>query len=296
MRNLIVFLFLFALTFVFGQELNGRVTVDFSKISTSNQQVFKTLENALNDFINKTVWSDKTFKQNEKIKCSFLITVNGYDNNSQFETSIQVQSSRPIYNSNYASPVLNLNDKDFNFQYTEFENLVYSPNTFDSNLTAVFAFYCQVILGLDAETFSAGSGDSYFEVAQNIASLGGTSGSKGWAQTEKTQNRYFLINDLISPAFKLFKDRLFDYHFKGLDTMTVNAKNTKNEIVKAIDGIAKVFSVRPSAYLLRVFVDAKSDEIVSIFSDGPNVPVDELVNNLNKISPTNSAKWALIKP
>ena len=238
MRNLIVFLFLFPLSFVFGQELNGRVTVDFSKVSTSNPQVFKTLENALNDFINKTVWGDKTFKQNEKIKCSFLITINGYDNNNLFETSLQVQSSRPIYNSNYASPVLNLNDKDFNFQYTEFENLVYSPNTFDSNLTAVFAFYCQVILGLDAETFSAGSGDSYFELAQNIASLGGTSGSKGWAQTEKTQNRYFLINDLISPAFKLFKDRLFDYHFKGLEDRKSTRLNSSHQCLSRMPSSA----------------------------------------------------------
>lgn len=296
MRKLFIIIFLFALKSLHSQELNGKVIVDYSKVSTSNPQIFKTLENALNEFINKTVWSDKTFKQNEKIKCSFLISVNGYDNNNQFETSIQVQSSRPIYNSSYASPVLNINDKDFNFQYTEFENLIYSPNNFDSNLTAVFAFYCQIILGMDAETFSVGTGDVYFENAQNIANVGGTSGSKGWSQTEKTQNRYFLINDLISPSFKLFKDRMFDYHFKGLDTMTINSKNAKNEISKAIDGISKVFSTRPSAYLLRVFIDAKSDEIVSIFSEGSNVEVDDLVANLNKISPTNSAKWALIKP
>ena len=291
----VVFLF-FSLQSLFSQELNGKVIVDYSKVSTSNPQVFKTLENALNEFINKTVWSDKTFKPNEKVKCSFLISVNGYDNNNLFETSIQVQSSRPVYNSNYLAPVLNLNDKDFNFQYTEFENLIYSPNNFDSNLTAVLSFYCQIILGIDAETFATGTGDVFFENAQNIANLGGTSGSKGWSQTEKTQNRYFLINDLISPSFKLFKDRMFDYHFKGLDTMTANSKSAKIEISKAIIGIAKVFSTRPSAYLLRVFIDAKSDEIVSVFSDGPNVEVSDLVSNLNAISPTNSAKWALIKP
>lgn len=296
MRKLSFVFILFAIIHSFGQELIGKVIVDYSKVSTSNPQVFKTLENALNEFVNKTVWSDKTYKQNEKIKCSFLITINGYDNNNLFETSIQVQSARPIFNSSYSSPLLNLNDKDFNFQYTEFENLIYSPNNFDSNLTAVFAFYCQVILGIDAETFAIGNGDVFFENAQNIANLGASSGSKGWSQTEKTQNRYFLINDLISPAFKLFKDRLFDYHFKGLDTMTVNLKNSKIEILKAIDGISKVFLTRPSAYLLRVFIDAKSDEIVSIFSAGPTVDVAELVSNLNRISPTNSAKWAQIKP
>ncbi len=296
MCKIFIFIFLCAMQGLYSQELSGKVIVDYSKISTSNPQVFKTLENALNEFINKTVWSDKIFKQNEKIKCSFLISVNGYDSNNQFETSLQVQSSRPVYGSTYASPILNLNDKDFNFQYTEFENLIYSPNNFDSNLTAVFAFYSQIILGMDAETFSVGTGDVYFENAQNIASLGATSGSKGWSQTEKTQNRYFLINDVISPSFKLFKDALFDYHFKGLDTMTINTKKAKSEIVKAIDEISKVFLTRPSAYLLRIFIDAKSDEIVSIFSDGPNVDLNTLVNNLNRIAPTNSAKWALIKP
>ena len=296
MRKLLILCLFFTLPSLFCQELNAKVIVDYSKVSTSNPQIFKTLENALNEFVNKTVWSDKTFKQNEKIKCSFLITVNGYDNNNLFETSIQVQSSRPTYNSTYASPVLNLNDKDFNFQYTEFENLIYSPNNFDSNLTAVLAFYSQIILGIDAESFLVGSGDVYFENAQNIANLGATSGSKGWAQTEKTQNRYFLINDLISPSFKMFKDGLFHYHFKGLDTMSANIKNAKTEIAIAIDEISKVFITRPSAYLLRIFIDAKSDEIVSIFSDGPNVDINNLVTNLNRISPTNSAKWALIKP
>lgn len=296
MRKLLILVLLFTLPSLFCQELNSKVIVDYSKVSTSNPQIFKTLEIALTDFINKTVWSDKTFKQNEKIKCSFLITINGYDNNNLFETSIQVQSSRPTYNSTYASPLLNLNDKDFNFQYTEFENLIYSPNNFDSNLTAVIAFYCQILLGVDAESFLVGSGDVYFENAQNIANLGATSGSKGWAQTEKTQNRYFLINDLISPTFKMFKDGLFHYHFKGLDTMAVNVKSAKSEIAAAIDEISKVFITRPSAYLLRVFIDAKSDEIVSIFSDGPNIDINNLVANLNRISPTNSAKWALIKP
>ena len=296
MRKLFILFLIIATKSSFSQELNAKVIVDYSKVSTSNPQIFKTLENGLNEFVNKTVWSDKTFKQNEKIKCSFLITVNGYDNNNLFEASIQVQSSRPIFNSSYQSPILNLNDKDFNFQYTEFENLIYSPNNFDSNLTAVFAFYCQVILGLDAETFSGGSGAFYFENAQNIANLGATSGSKGWSQTEKTQNRYFLINDLISPAFKLFKDYLFNYHLKGLDGMAGNLKSSKIEITKAIDGISKVFLTRPSAYLLRVFIDAKSDEIVSIFSGGPSTDVNDLVSNLNRISPTNSAKWAQIKP
>ncbi|MBC7524563.1 MAG: DUF4835 family protein [Flavobacterium sp.] len=280
----------------FGQELNCKVIVDYSKLSaTTNTQVFKTLEKSLNDFVNKTTWTEKNYKDNEKINCNFFISVSGYDSN-QFEASIQVESSRPTFNSTYSSPILNINDKDFNFQYTEFEGLTYSPNSFDSNLISVLAFYCNIIIGVDAETFALGSGDTYFENAQNITSLASTSSYKGWTQGDKTVNRYYLINDLMSNSFKPYKEAMYAYQYLGLDTMNSNLLSSKTEVKKAILIMDKVFAVRPSAYLLRIFFDAKADEIVSIFSGGPSVPVADLVDTLNKISPTNSSKWSNIKP
>lgn len=294
MRSILVLVFLFLFANVQSQELNCKVTVNFAKITNVNTQIFKNLETSLNDFVNKTVWTEKTFKENEKISCNFFITINSFENNN-FDASIQVQSSRPIYNSSFSSPLLNINDKDFSFQYIEFQNLFYNPNSYDSNLVSVIAFYSYMILGFDAESFALDSGTPYFQSAQEIVSIAAPSGGKGWSQTEKTQNRYYLVNDVMSTTFRPFREALFQYHFNGLDNMHKDLKTSKEELVSAINTLSTVHSVRPNAYLTRIFFDAKSDEIVSVFSGGPSVTIDGLVDKLSKISPTNSSKWLKIK-
>ncbi len=293
-HNFFIIVLLFSITICNSQELNSKVSIDYSKISTTNPQIYKTLEKSLTDFVNKTVWTDKNYKPNEKINCSFFITINGADSNN-FDATIQVQASRPVYNSTFSTSILNINDKDFNFQYTEFENFVYNPNSFDSNLVAVFVFYSQLIIGLDAETFMPDSGQTSLEAAQNISNLGNASSIKGWNQTSTTPNRFTLISDLMSSSFKGYKEAMYGYHFKGLDQMAKDLKTAKQEIKKAVETMVSVYNVRPSGYLLRIFIDAKSDEIVSIFSGGPSVEIDDLVANLNKISPVNYAKWSQIK-
>lgn len=294
MRNCFSFLLILIVSFANSQELNCKVTVDYSKVSATNIQVYKTLETSLNDFVNKTSWTEKKYGSNEKINCSMFILINEYDS-SNFSATIQVQSSRTIFDSTYESPVLNVNDKDMAFRYVEFENLIYNPTSFESNLVSIIAFYSNLIIGLDAESLAPNGGDDYFSAAQNISALAAQGGYKGWSQADGNQNRYFLINDLISSSFKPYKDAINQYHFKGLDSMSNNLKGGKEEVKKAIIALSKIYSVRPNAFLLRVFFDAKADEIVSIFSGGPNVPVADLVDVLNRISPTNSNKWAKIK-
>ena len=293
MRNLIVvFLFFIGIT-VYSQQLNCTVTVDSKQITNVNQQIFKSLQTSLTDFINKTDWTGQLLKQNEKINCSIYITLNS-GSTDQFSGTIQVQSSRPIFDSTYSSPVFNFNDKDFNFRYVEFENLIYNPNTFDSNLVAVIAYYCHIILGMDADSFVEQSGTSYLEAAQNIATLAQQSGYKGWTQTEGNQNRYFLISDLLSPTFSPIRSVSFQYH-SALDAMTKDLKSAKENVKTALISLNKVHAVRPNAFLTRVFFDAKSDEIVSIFSAGPSISISDLVDNLNRVSPMNSSKWSSIK-
>jgi hypothetical protein len=277
-----------------AQELNCKVIVNYDKITNANNQIFKSLETSLNEFVNKTAWTEKTYKENEKINCSMFITINSYDSNN-FEASIQVQASRPVYNSNFTTPIININDKDFNFQYIEFQNLFYSPNNYDSNLVSTIAFYSYIILGIDAETFNIESGVDYFQSAQQIVSLASPTGGKGWSQTDKTQNRFYLISDLLSPTFKPYRDAMFQYHFDGLDNMNKDLKTSKETIISAINTLSAVHTSRPNAYLTRIFFDSKADEIVSIFTGGPNVNIDGFVDKLSKISPTNSAKWVNIK-
>ena len=293
MNKTIIFFLLFTFGLTKAQQLNCTVTVDSQKLSVTNQQVFKTLQTSISEFVNKTDWTGQTVKQNEKINCSMYITVSS-NNSDQFTATIQVQSSRPIFNSSYSSPVLNYNDKDFNFRYIEFENLIFSPTTFDSNLVSVLSFYSYMILGMDADTFVSESGNSYFETAQNISNVAQQGGSKGWSQSDGNQNRYFLINDILSPAFKQVRQTMLDYHV-GLDLMSQDLKASKEKIKGSLIDLAKLNASRPNAFLTRVFFDAKSDEIVSVFSGGPSITISDLVDNLNKISPLNSSKWMLMK-
>lgn len=293
MNKIIALLFLLTFGIVQSQELNCTVTVNSQKLSNANQQVFKTLETSLNEFVNKTDWTKQSLKQNEKINCSMYITVSSNDSD-QFTATIQVQSSRLIYNSTYFSPVFNYNDKDFNFKYTEFENLLYNPSIFESNLVSVISFYSYVILGLDADTFIPLAGNPYFQTAQNIVNVAQQGGYKGWSQIDGNQNRYFLINDLLSPTFVRIRESMHSYH-AGLDTMNKDLKIAKEKIKESLLTIGKLNAVKPNAFLTRVFFDAKSDEITSIFSGGPSITISDLVDNLNKVSPINSSKWASIK-
>lgn len=293
MNKIITFFLLFAFGLTQAQQLNCTVTVNSQKLSNANQQVFKTLETSLNEFVNKTAWTNQSYSQNEKINCSMYITILS-NSSDQFSASIQVQSSRPIYNSSYATPVLNYNDKDFNFQYTEFENLVFNPTVFESNLVSVISFYSYIILGMDEDTFALEGGDPNFEIAQNIANVAPQGGSKGWSQIDGNQNRYFLINDMLSPTFSAVRKTTFDYH-SGLDTMSKDLKEAKEKIKTSLLNLGKLNSSKPNAFLTRVFLDAKSDEILSIFSGGPSITVSDLIDSLNKTSPLNSSKWELIK-
>ena len=264
MNKIIAFFFFFVCSLSQAQQLNCTVTVNAQRLSNANQQVFKTLQSSLTEFINKTDWTGQALKQNEKINCSMYITLSS-NNSDQFTGTIQVQSSRLIFNSSYSSPVLNFNDKDFIFNYTEFENLIYNPSVFESNLVSVISFYSYIIIGMDADTFMPLAGNQYFETAQNIANVAQQGGYKGWSQTDGNQNRYFLINDLLSPTFSEIRQTSLNYH-AGLDIMNQDLKSAKEKIKTAVLNLKKVNALRPNAFLTRVFFDAKSDEIVSIFS------------------------------
>lgn len=288
--TLLVFLFF---GFAQAQQLNCTVTINTERLSNPNQQVFKTLQTSLSEFVNKTDWTGSVLKQNERINCSMYITLSS-NNSDQFTGTIQVQSSRLIFNSTYSSPVLNYNDKDFNFRYTEYEPLLFNPSTYDSNLVSVISFYSYLILAMDADTFQMTGGNPYLETAQNIASVAQQGGSKGWSQSDGVQNRYYLINDMTSPMYSDIRQTMFEYH-RGLDGMSLDLKASKEKVKAAIMILGRLNSVKPNAFLTRVFFDAKSDEIVSVFSGGPSIPVGDLTDMLNKVSPLNATKWSQIK-
>jgi len=293
MYKYIVALLVFFNLAAHAQELNCTVKVNFDRITDVNPQIFKTLEKSLSDFVNNTRFTTRNMSRNEHIECSMIFNISAFSDNS-FTSTLQVLSSRPVYNSGYTSPVLNFNDKDVNFRYIEGENLIYNPSTFDSNLVSVVAFYANMIIGLDADTFKKEGGTAYYQAAQGIASVA-QSGGRGWSPQDGNQSRYFLVNDILSNTFTPFREALYDYHITALDKMADDQKAGKEKAIAAIKTLGELYKVRPNAFLTRVFFDAKSDEIASMFSGGPVVQVSDLVSTLNRISPMNGAKWSNIK-
>lgn len=290
MRKFIYFL-LFTFSFQsFSQELNCEVIVNAQLTGNENVQVFKTLERQLKEFINNTTWTNKTFKPQERINCSMVINVNDYTNDI-FNGSIQVQSVRPVYGSSYSTPVYNYNDKDFDFQYLEFQNMVYNENQFESNLISVLAFHVYMILGMDADTFSPKGGAEYYTQAQVISNYSQQGNFSGWKLEDGNQSRFILIDNVLSDTYKEFRDVLYEYHRSGLDQMSKDTKEGKLAIAKSIGALKQMNSRRPNSYLLRVFFDAKAEEIEDVFSGGPTVNISDLVSTLTKIAPMHASKW-----
>jgi hypothetical protein len=294
-KILVVVVFLFSIVNVFSQELNATVAVNYQQVANGNPQLFKNLETQVKEFLNTTKWTTKEYTDVEKIECSFFINVTSYGSNV-FEATLQVQSSRPVYNSTLTTPLLNINDKNFNFRFIEFEALVYDPNSFTSNLVSVLAFYANVIIGMDMDSYALNGGTKYLEVALNIVNVAQSGGYKGWSQSEgNNNNRNFLISDMLAATFTPFRKSLYEYHRIGLDTMSDDVKKGKENVIKAIETLAEIHKTRPNSLLVRTFFDAKGDEVVSIFSGGPQTNNSKLLEILNTISPLNSQKWNKIR-
>ncbi len=294
-RNLVVVFILFFSQFGVSQELKATVSLNYQQVSNGNPQLFSNLEKQVNEFLNTTKWTDREVNDVEKIECNFFINITGYSSNN-FEASIQIQSSRPIHNSTFSTPILNINDKNFSFRFIEFETMIYDQNSFSSNLVSVLAFYSNLIIGLDQDSFAPNGGTENLQIASNIVNVAQTSGYKGWSQSEgNNNNRNFLISDMLSSTFLPFRTSLYQYHRLGLDTMSEDVTKSKQELIKSIETLSEIQKVRPNSLLMRTFFDAKVDEIVSIFSDGPKMDLTKLVETLNRISPLNSQKWNKIR-
>jgi len=292
-RILLFFIFLSSIT-ISSQELNCQVTVNFDQVSGSNRQVFTTLETAISEFVNQKKWTDKTVKSQERINCAINIIITKRDNNL-FEGSIQIQSTRPVYGTSYETPVLNIRDNDFNFKYNEFDQFIYNPTRFDSNLISTIVFYTYIILGVDADSFALNGGETYLKEAENVTLQAQQSGLAAWSNQVGVQNRFQMIDNLLSPGLNQFRSVIYNYHRKGLDELTGDAKNAKQSLENTIITLDRLFNKVIGNPLLRLFFDAKADEIVNLYSDGPNTRSKQrLLAVLQKISPNNSSKWRKI--
>lgn len=285
-----LFFFLLFTGFSWAQELNCEIVVNSDQVNQTNQQIFRTLERSLNDFVNKNKWTNRVFKENERINARMFITVTQYESD-RFEANIQLQSSRPVYNTSYDSPVFNYKDNAFNFIYQEFQPLVYNENVFESNLIAVMAYYIYVIIGLDADTFSLQGGDDYYRKAQNIVTQAQGTGAAGWSQETGTRSRFELVDNLLNNSFREYRIAMYNYHRKGLDILGDNNSTGKQVIAGSLRLFETLIKRRPNAFLIQTFFDAKSEEIQKIFSDGPKVDIVRLKETLNSVAPFYSNVW-----
>ncbi len=294
MRNILLFSISFLFAFaVNAQELNCKITVNSDQLSQGDLPVFKTLERSLNDFVNKGKWSNRQFKENERLNVQMFITITKYESN-RFEGTIQLQSSRPVFNTSYETPVFNFKDNALSFEYIEFQPLIFNENVYDSNLIGVIAFYINIMLGLDADTFALEGGSDYFKMAQKITTQAQGTSYKGWDSTED-RSRFVLIDNLMSNTYREYRVAMYNYHRKGLDILGDNNSTGKQVIQGTMNLFETMQKRRPNAFLIQTFFDAKADEIQNIFSDGPKVDIVKLKSTLNKIAPTYSSTWNKIK-
>jgi hypothetical protein len=294
LRNLLLLFFCLSSVFVKAQELNATVTIDAEQTGQPNAQVFRTLKDQLTELLNETQWTNRTFTNQERIDCNFTLILQGFESTS-FSGSLQVQSSRTVFGSTYDSPVYNYNDRQFVFEYSEFQPLVFNINNFDSNLVSVLAYHVYTIIGLDADTFAPFGGDPYFAQARQIVNTAASSSFQGWKAVDGTQSRYRFNDAVLSNVYQNFRQVMYDYHRTGLDLMSTNLKNGKTGVRDAVILLKKVNDRRPNSFLMRTFFDAKANEIQQIFSDGPTIEITELVEVVKRIAPTKSDSWNKIK-
>ncbi|MDO4229625.1 MAG: DUF4835 family protein [Capnocytophaga sp.] len=293
MRKFLFFLLLIISKLSYSQELNSVVTINTQQVAITNKTIFNTLEKSLQEFINQTQWTSLKVRESERIRCNFTLAISKYDSN-RFEASLLIQSSRPVFNTSYQTPVLNLQDKELFFNYQEYEPLSFNENTFQSNLTSVIAYYVYLILGFDANTFAPAGGHQYFTKAQNIVISAQSSGYEGW-RDDGSNNRWLLVNELLSDNYENYQKAWYQYHRLGLDTMSTNEKTAKEEIQNAIQLLSKIPSLRLNSYAMNLFFNAKTDEIVAIFSGGSITNTATLKEILGRIAPSQITKWNEIK-
>ncbi len=276
----------------YSQELNATVNILLPQQVQSPPELFATMKTTITEFINSRKWSRDTWNSSEKIDCNFQITIEQQVDARSFKGSIQVTSSRPVYNSDYKTGVLNVNDRDFEFQYQENTMLQWSTDQHRDNLSSVLAFYANLILAMDYDTFSMEGGTEYYLICQTIVNNAQNAAEPGWRSNEKgRQNRYWLIENILTQTFKPIRECLYTYHRKGMDKLYLNATESRKTISTALQELRNVHKIKPSSYNMQIFFYAKGDEIVNIFKPTPAEEKQPIIDLCKLLDPGNIAKY-----
>lgn len=277
-----------------AQELNCKVEINSQQVQGTNKSVFQTLEQAMNEYMNTTVFTGAQIAANEKIECRLLFTIKEVNDNV-FSGDLQVQATRPVYNSSYTTTVLNFKDSKIEFSYQENEPLQFSRNTMESQLTAILNFYAYFILALDFDTFSPRGGEPLWDEVKQIVRMAQSSGETGWKAFEDTKNRSALLSAYTDAQTQVMRNLLYQYHRLGLDQMAVAPDKGRSEITASLSALQHVYQTAPMSVALSMFKDAKLDELVNVYSKAPADQRTDVYKLLLEIFPTETSRLELIR-
>ncbi len=290
----ILFLFLTVGTVSRSQDVLCNVEVTATQVEGSERSMFEAMQRALYEFVNNRKWTSDKFKQQERIEFNILINITSRISTDRYKATIQVQSRRPVYGSSYNSTLLNHQDENFEFTYNQFEVLDFSEQATLSQLTSVIAYYTYLVIGLDYDSFSPRGGTEYFQKALNIVNQNATSQESGWKAFESQNNRFWLITNMLDNRFFGLRDCMYEYHRLGLDYMSDNTDNGRTAIVKALLKLKTVHTRVPNSFNMRVFFNAKADEIVNIMKEAEDDEKRQVIELLNQVDLASTNKWSKI--
>lgn len=280
-----------------AQELNAKVVINRSQISNTTEAVFEALQNSLTAFLNERQWTKMTYEDYERINSTFSITLKTYsETDNSFTGSIQVQSVRPVYNSNYSTTVFNIQDENFNFNFQQFDQLDFRPEQVDNNLTAMLAYYAYLIIGMDMDTMAPLGGTDILQMAMDVANNAQNLGYAGWKAFEDSRNRFAIINDYLDGGLEPLRQMEYEYHRLGLDRMTENTDSARSAVTSAIVLLKQAHENKSQSLLPQIITDIKRDEIVSIYSSkGTREEKEQVYDIVFAINASQNPYWEKIK-
>lgn len=295
MRLVLAITLFFISSTLVSQELNCVVNVNARQIEGSEKVMFEEMQRVLFQFVNSRKWTNHEYEIQERIECSILINLTERVSANEFKGNIQVQASRPIFNTGYKSPIMNIRDEDFKVRYNQFEPIIFNESTYSGELVSIIAFYVYMILGYDYDSFSLEGGTPFFNEALRIVNNAQGSSETGWRAFESRSNRYWLVENALNARFKPLRKTYYDYHRKGFDEMQQNMVKARNTITQSLKELRTVHSVEPSSYNMQVFFNAKSQEVINLYQNATPPEKNELSELLMTIDPGNSAKYDKLK-
>ncbi|MBV6427579.1 MAG: hypothetical protein KIPDCIKN_02101 [Haliscomenobacter sp.] len=277
-----------------SQEINCTVKINVQKLQNADPRLFESLELAITDFLNNTKWTEDVFETNERINCNLLLTLQEEFSSTSFKMDLAVQASRPVYGSNYETPILNHVDRELVFSYEQNQPLQFSRNSFNDNLSSVLSFYMYIILGLDYDSFSLYGGEPHFLTAQDILNTvpqgaGGT--YPGWRSVDGNRNRFWIAENLLSPRVRLFREAMYAYHRQSLDIMHQDVAKGRAILSETLENVLKVHQTYPNSMIVQMFVNTKGQEVMEIFKLGTPQEKEQAIRVMTRIDPTNMAKY-----